>query len=72
MTEQQIHCFEELANYLYNKGKGYIMEGNSCDDVLDVLWTIEEFVLLERQSTSITALCEGLSEHNHECKEFGG
>jgi hypothetical protein len=72
MTELQIQSFEELAKFLYNKGKGYISEGNSCDEVLDVLWTIEEFVLSERDFTIITALCEDLADHNEQCKEFGG
>lgn len=70
MTDQEIKCFEDIAVFLYNKGKSYIQDGNTCDEVLDVLWTIEEFVLSERQVTMITALCEDLQQHNTECQDF--
>ena len=72
MTEQEIKCYEQIASFLYNKGKCYIMDGNSCDDILAVLCTIEEIVLQELETTSITAFIDDLDDHNKECQEYGG
>ena len=72
MTEQEIQCYEQIAQFLHNKGKGYIMDGNSCDDILEVLYTIEEIVLQELETTKITTLIDDLDCHNKECQDFGG
>lgn len=48
------------------------MDGNSCDDILAVLCTIEEIVLQELETTSITAFIDDLADHNKECQEYGG
>ena len=49
-----------------------IMDGNSCDDILAVLCTIEEIVLQELETTSITAFIDDLDDHNKECHQYGG
>lgn len=76
MTELELQCYEKLAQDLYNKGRSYIEEGNSCSEVVSVLYSIEELVLKELETTSITALCDDLDQANKQCidslKQFGG
>lgn len=76
MTELELQCYEKLAKDLYNKGRSYIEEGNSCSEVVSVLYSIEELVLKELETTSITALCDDLDQANNQCiealKQFGG
>ncbi len=76
MTELELQCYEKLAQDLYNKGRSYIEEGNPCSEVVSVLYSIEELVLKELETTSITALCDDLDQANNQCidslKQFGG
>lgn len=76
MTELELQCYEKLAQDLYNKGRSYIEEGNPCSEVVSVLYLIEELVLKELETTSITALCDDLDQANNLCidslKQFGG
>lgn len=76
MTELELQCYEKLAQDIYNKGRSYIEEGNPCSEVVSVLYSIEELVLKELETTSITALCDDLDQANNQCidslKQFGG
>ena len=76
MTELELQCYEKLAQDLYNKGRSYIEEGNPCSEVVSVLYSIEELVSKELETTSITALCDDLDQANNQCidslKQFGG
>ena len=68
MTEQELKCYEKLANDLYKKGKQFISEGNPCTDIVSVLFAIEELVLKELETTTITALVDELDLQDQACR----